>query len=145
MNTCVQWATILSPIIAVIIAVIAGYLNSKSTHKHISALEDSTAKQIESIKRLAKLQTEIATIQMDKELWELRFLIEENSSKIIDAHKEDNVFLYHQHDAALEKIQKKKEKEKSLSYKQDFYQKQIDNLKGHIKRFEQVKKELKLL
>ena len=116
-----------------------------ATRKHISALEVSTAKQLESIKKLMKLQAEIATIHMDKDLWELRFLLEENSNKINDEHDKENSFLYHQHDAAIENILVRKEKEKSLSYKQKFYEKQRSNLQGHIKRFEHVKKELNLL
>lgn len=48
MNVIVQWATILSPIIAVLIAWWMSRSSAKDTAKQIAALEESTTKQIES-------------------------------------------------------------------------------------------------
>lgn len=59
MEIFVQWATILSPIIALLIA----WWMSRSSAK-------DTAKQIASIKELAKIQIEVTMMQIDKALWE---------------------------------------------------------------------------
>ena len=65
MNAIVQWATILSPIIAIIIAVVAIYFSSKDTNKKIAAIEDTTEKQIKSIKELSRLTIEVSLKQVD--------------------------------------------------------------------------------
>ena len=72
MDSIVQWATILSPLIAVLIAWWMSKSSAKDTAKQISALEESTSKQIESVKKLARIQIELTSIQMGKELWESR-------------------------------------------------------------------------
>ena len=56
MDTIVQWATILSPIIAVLVAVWVVISSKKDTDK-----------QIESIKALSKLQIEILATQIEME------------------------------------------------------------------------------
>lgn len=67
MNAIVQWATILSPIIAIIIAVVAIYFSSKDTNKKIAAIEETTEKQIKSIKELSRLTIEASLKQVDLE------------------------------------------------------------------------------
>ena len=64
MTEVVQWATILSPIIAIIIAVVAIYFSSRDTNKKIAAIEENTAKQIKSIKELSRLTIEAALKQV---------------------------------------------------------------------------------
>jgi len=79
MDCVVQWATILSPIIAVVIAILASKSSKKdtdkklaaleeSTHKQIAALDKSTKEQVESIKSLAKLQLDTSIQQVNIEL-----------------------------------------------------------------------------
>ena len=70
MHTLVQWATILSPIIAVLIAIWASRSSAKDTAKNLVALEESTNKQVESVKELTKIQIEITKLLLEKELWE---------------------------------------------------------------------------
>lgn len=70
MNTIVQWATILSPIIAVIIAVWASRKSAKDTAKQIAAIEESTKKQMESMKRLSLLQLSAAYDALEMSLYE---------------------------------------------------------------------------
>ena len=69
MDTIVQLATILSPIIAVIIACWMVKSSAKDTAKKIAALEDNTQKQIDSIKNLIKQQIEsdIKQVEMEAE------------------------------------------------------------------------------
>lgn len=64
------WASIASPIIAVIIAVWSGISSRKATAKQLSAIKESTTKQVESIKKLAKIQIELNKIQLNAELWD---------------------------------------------------------------------------
>lgn len=144
MQTCVQFATIISPFVAVLIAWYTAKKSSEDCSKKIEAIEESTTRQIESIKKLLKLHAEVSTIQLDKELWELRHLWRENSSQLWDALDDTHKILDYQYSDDLVKIQEKNEKTNKLSYRQDFYMKQMDNLKGHIERLEAVKKELGL-
>ena len=74
MDTIVQWATILSPIIAVLIAWRMGRSSAKDTAKQIAALEESTTKQIESIKELARLQMDASIKQVELEIEKNLFL-----------------------------------------------------------------------
>lgn len=68
MNTIVQWAAILSPIIAVLIAWWMSRNSAKDTAKQIAALEDSTTKQVESIKALSKQMIEASIKQVELEI-----------------------------------------------------------------------------
>ena len=70
MNVIVQWATIISPIIAVIIAVWASRKSAKDTAKQIAAIEESTKKQMESMKRLSLLQLSAAYDALEMSLYE---------------------------------------------------------------------------
>lgn len=70
MDSIVQWATILSPIIAVIIAVWASRKSAKDTAKQIAAIEESTKKQMESMKRLSLLQLSAAYDALEMSLYE---------------------------------------------------------------------------
>lgn len=63
METVVQWATILSPIIAVLIAWLMIHKSSKDT-----------AKQVESIKTLAKFQIEASIKQVELEITKMQIL-----------------------------------------------------------------------
>ena len=74
MNVIVQWATILSPIIAVFIAWWMSRSSAKDTAKQIAALEESTTKQIESIKQLARLQMDASIKQVELEIEKNLFL-----------------------------------------------------------------------
>ena len=74
MNVIVQWATILSPIIAVLIAWWMSRSSAKDTAKQIAALEESTTKQIESIKELARLQMDASIKQVELEIEKNLFL-----------------------------------------------------------------------
>lgn len=68
MSTIVQWATIFSPIIAVLIAWWMSRSSAKDTAKQIAALEESTTKQVESIKVLSKQQIEASIKQVELEI-----------------------------------------------------------------------------
>ena len=68
METYVMWATILSPVVAVLIAAWTAYKSGKDTTKQIAALEESTNKQVESIKALSKQQIESSIKMVELEI-----------------------------------------------------------------------------
>lgn len=74
MDVIVQWATILSPIIAVLIAWWMSRSSAKDTAKQIAALEESTTKQIESIKQLSKQQIDASIKMVELEIEKNLFL-----------------------------------------------------------------------
>ena len=79
MQYVVQWATILSPIIAVVIAWWTSRNSAKDTEKKLTALEVSTAKQVESLKDLQAQQIEASIKQVELEIE--KYLILAKSAK----------------------------------------------------------------
>lgn len=130
----VQWATILSPIIAVVIAIWASRSSAKDTARQIAALEESTTKQIDSIKELALLQLEISLKQIDKDLWETRYRLIQNNQKSFDElDDEEKAFQAGINKDVYHKIVSK---QRESSYIRDLYSKQIDllnNLQSQLK------------
>lgn len=74
MELIVQWATIFSPIIAVLIAWRMSRNSAKDTAMQIAALEESTTKQVESIKALSKQQIDASIKQVELEIEKNLFL-----------------------------------------------------------------------
>lgn len=70
----IQISAILSPIIAVLLAWWASRSSAKDTAKQIAALEESTTKQVESIKKLARLQMDASIRQVELEIEKNLFL-----------------------------------------------------------------------
>lgn len=134
MDTIVQWATILSPIIAVVIAIWASRSSAKDTARQITALEESTTKQIDSIKELAILQLEISLKQIDKDLWETRYRLIQNNQKSFDElDDEEKAFRAGINKDVYHKIVSK---QRESTYIRDLYSKQIDllnNLQSQLK------------
>lgn len=81
MNNFVQWATIVSPIIAVAIAALTCWLNARDVKRQIESVKelsqqtiDNTTKEVESIRKLAKLQIEASVNQVELEIQKYRLL-----------------------------------------------------------------------
>ncbi|MBO2524686.1 MAG: hypothetical protein CW341_03140 [Bacteroidetes bacterium] len=86
--TIVQWATILSPIISVIIAVFVTWANSRDVKKQIEAVKelshqtiDNTSKEVESIKQLSKLQIEASIKQVELEIEKYQLLLKQTKQE----------------------------------------------------------------
>ncbi len=84
MNNFVQWATIVSPIIAVAIAALTCWLNARDVKRQIESVKelsqqtiDNTTKEVESIRKLAKLQIEASVNQVELEIQKYRLLAEQ--------------------------------------------------------------------
>lgn len=67
-DTIVQWATILSPIIAVLLAWWTSRCSAKESAKKIDALEKSTTRQVESIKELSHQMIEATIKQVELQI-----------------------------------------------------------------------------
>ena len=78
-------AIIIALIVPIGIAIWTVRSSAKDTAKQIAALEESTTKQIESIKELARIQIEITSIQLQKELAEARTGYLQASEKSMNA------------------------------------------------------------
>jgi hypothetical protein len=141
MDVIVQWATILSPIVAIVVAIWISKKSAKDTAKQVAAIEESTAKQIESIKKLSILQAEITSIQLDMEHWETIFRLHEVSGKTGEVFADNRITREELKKMDLEAMD---EKEKARYLMLDFYDKQLNNLEGHIDRYYKIKEELGL-
>lgn len=142
MDIVVQWTTILSPFIAVLIAWWMSNSSKKETARQIAALEENTTKQIESVKELARIQIEISILQLRKELWEARQLNLNTMKKEGDVMDDHFAMMGIPHNDIVARIQDKREKERNLSYERDFYSKQIQVLDNFIKSLNEIKNEL---
>lgn len=139
MDTIVQWATVLSPIVAVLIAICVNRKSAKDTAKQIAAIKESTEKQIESIKKLTMLQAETTSIQLDMEHWETIFRLHEVSGKTGEVFADNKITREELKKVDIEVMD---EKEKARYLMLDFYDKQLNNLEGHINSYYKIKEEL---
>ena len=92
MEIIVLWVTILSPIIAVVIAVWTSRSSAKDTAKKIAALEESTTKQVESMKELAQIQIELSILQGNAELKKIAARHKSLTKKVSDETWNDMMF-----------------------------------------------------
>lgn len=90
MSTIVQWASILSPIIAVIIAIWTSRRSAKDTAKKLAALEENTSKQIESIKELSKDLIDTSIKQVDLEIEKAMFFAKQAKQELELINKINN-------------------------------------------------------
>ena len=138
----VQISAILSPIIAVLLAWWASRSSAKATAKQIAALEESTQKQVESVKEFAKIQTKLAALQFEKEAWEVRHrwrqVSEETWKSIEDDERMSNI----PHNEITEMIRHRRERDNHLLAEEQFYIKQLSSLDGYCKRVKEIMEEL---
>ena len=135
-------AVIIALIVPIGIAIWTVRSSAKDTAKQIAALEESTTKQIESVKELARIQIELTSIQMGKELWESRSRYLQASEKSMDALDDHFAMLGVPYNETITRMQDRQEKRKNLSLEQDFYSKQISMLNSYMERIIAIKGEL---
>lgn len=137
-------ATILVAIIGWIITIgVAIYTvksNAKDTDKKLSALEESTTKQVESIKQLAKLQIKTYLIQINKELWGARMRGLQASQKKGDMIEYNHHF--NQIGDGPDFFRRQHEKESELSREQEFQAKYAKVLEEYQADLNKLSKEL---
>lgn len=132
-------AIIIALIVPIGVAVWTVRSSAKDTAKQIAALEESTTKQIESIKELARIQIEITSIQLQKELTEARTGYLQASEKSMDAIDDRFSMMGIPHNEVIARMQDKQEKQKNLSLEQDFYSKKINWTDSYLKRVKELK------
>lgn len=130
----IQWATILSPIIAVIIAVVTSWLNSKGV-----------TKQITSIKRLSILHAEIAIIQNEIETFKNSLLLHQCQETFDEFHFSEESILAHQLDSQSQLIMDKQRSNKQLEADLKFYKNLYNKLKENQRQLVDLKNELEQL
>lgn len=135
-------AVIIALIVPIGVAIWTVWSSAKDTAKQIAALEESTTKQIESVKELARIQIELTLIQMGKELWESRSRYLQASEKSMDALDDHFAMLGVPYNETITRMQDRQEKRKNLSLEQDFYSKQISMLNSYMERIKAIKGEL---
>lgn len=135
-------ATISSPIIAVIIAIWTSKSSAKATAKQIMALKESTSRQMESIKQLAKIQIETTSLILEKELRDAKNLNQQTIQKSLDSANNLFDMMGMSSNDLVARMHDKEEKRRSLDYQQEFYDKQIEFLNSCLKRLEKIKNDL---
>ncbi len=135
-------AVIIALMVPIGVAIWTVRSSAKDTAKQIAALEESTTKQIESVKELARIQIELTSIQMGKELWESRSRYLQASEKSMDALDDHFAMLGVPYNETITRMQDRQEKRKNLSLEQDFYSKQISMLNSYMERIKAIKGEL---
>ena len=140
MNVIVQWATILSPIIAVLIAWWMSNSSKEDTAKQIAALEESTTKQIESIKELARLQMDASIKQVELEIEKNLFLANQAQQEWEEIDKINNSGFASQVQWKEIRMQQLREQKPERDY--HLYSKFIKDLKTIKKGLEVRKKNL---
>ena len=122
MEIIVLGATILSPIIAVLIAVWTSRSGARDT-----------AKQIAAVKELTKVQLELTKMKLDKELWDARILHLQTSKR-----ETDNYFLNNQIGGLADSLRKIENEKRDLSDKFEFYSQQTKRLEYCIAKIEDI-------
>ena len=140
METVVHWATILSPIIAVLIAWWTVRSSSKDTAKKIDAIEQNANKQIRQLKELSRLQLQITTIQLNKELWDATKNYQINNEQVEDLDgKWGSMYgMTYGHEA----LERKRERNKDFILKRNFYSEQQRVIKKLLSQLVDIKKQL---
>ena len=135
-------AIIIALIVPIGVAVWTVRSSAKDTAKQIAALEESTTKQVESIKELARLQIEISTLQMNKELSDARSQYIQLSKKTMNVlDTRDNMLGVPMNDFTS-MVYEKREKTNELSIDQEHCTKRINMLNSYMERMNAIKENL---
>lgn len=118
--------TIIGWIITILIAVYAARSSSKDTAKKLAALEESTQKQVASIKELARLQIDASIKQVELEIEKNLFLSKQAQQEWEEIDKINNSGLASQVQWKEIRMQQFREQKPERDY--HLYSKFIDNL-----------------
>ena len=118
--------------------------SAKDTAKKIAALEDSTTKQVESIKQLAKIQIKTTQIQMNLELNDSmikeRQVLEKRWDHVCREYGADGMPV--EVGVAADFYRNREEKDKNLEYEREFYGKRREPLMSFQGQLDELSKEL---
>ena len=116
--------------------------SAKDTAQQIAALEESTQKQVESIKELARMQIEISTLQLSKELSDARNQYLKMSQKSINQYESRNAMLGAPINEFTSMMHERREKANDLSAEQEYCTKRINMLNSYMERMNAIKDKL---
>ena len=133
-------ASIASPLVAVFIAWWTSISSAKDTAKQIAALEESTTKQIESIKELARLQMDASIKQVELEIEKNLFLANQAQHEWEEIDQINNSGMASQVQWKEIRMQQFREQKPERDY--HLYSEFIKNLKTIKKGLEVSKKNL---
>ena len=118
--------------------------SAKDTAKKIAALEESTSKQVESIKQLAKIQIKTNQIQMNLELRgsmiKERQVLEKRWDHVSREYGADGMPV--EIGVAADFYRNREEKDKNLEYEREFYGKRRETLMRSQEQLNELSKEL---
>lgn len=137
MEYIVQWATILSPIIAVGLAWWAVRSSSKDTDKKIAAIKKSSEREINQLKELAQLEVEALTLKLDMELIQRQLMAQQADEERKRMQQIMSSNRITSQDLGLREFESK-QPERNLKYTKDF----IQELKKLSERLNALKKQL---
>ena len=137
MDCIVQWATILSPIIAVGLAWWAVRSSSKDTDKKIAAIKKSSEREINQLKELAQLEVEALILKLDMELIQRQLMAQQ-----ADEERKGMEQIMNIPHLTFQELRKRdfesKQPERNLKYTKSF----IQELKKLSERLNALKKQL---
>lgn len=116
--------------------------SAKDTAQQIAALNESTQKQVESVKELARLQIEISTLQLSKELSDARNQYLKMSQKSINQYESRNAMLGAPINEFTSMMHERREKANDLSAEREYCTKRIDMLNSYMDRMNAIKDKL---
>lgn len=137
MEYIVQWATILSPIIAVGLAWWAVRSSSKDTDKKIAAIKERSEREINQLKELAQLEVEALTLKLDMELIQRQLMAQQAEEERKGMEQIMNIPHLTFQNLRLRDFESK-QPERNLKYTKAF----IQELEKLSKRLEGLKKQL---
>lgn len=129
-------------VITIGIAIYTARSGAKDTAKKIAALEDSTTKQVESVKDLTRMQLQMSRIQLEKELTSARYQYALTASEVDNAKDSYHSMVGVPMNEFTIMERNRREKEKNLSSKEDYFSKQISLIKNSLQKLEAIGKEI---
>ncbi len=139
MDTIVQWATILSPIIAVGIAIWTSKRSAKDTERKLEQMRESTQREVEQIRHLANLQIEALIMELDKDIAKNSAITSQANEELSEMRKCNEIHMAAFREIALKEYEAK-QPERNYKYAR-MYLSELKNLK---KRIEDIKKQVNL-
>ncbi|MBR5698828.1 MAG: hypothetical protein IKX44_09465 [Prevotella sp.] len=127
MEDIVQWATILSPIIAVLLAWWAVWSSSRDA-----------SRQIDSVKKLTRNQLKVAILETNQKIWEADTHLSQINQREMEEHSPVHS-MFQSASNIGDSMYRRAEKSKDLHDTQEFLQQQrikLRNLKAELEKLE---------
>lgn len=126
MNTIVQWATILSPIIAVLLAWWTSRRGARDTEKLVN-----------SIRKLTEIQFELTQIQIEKEMLEAHALFSQATRR--ENSENHKGYMSYQIGGFMDSLQAHEDRKKDISERREFELNRLKELQKISARLESMK------